>query len=295
MPKVQPRRVLTGIRVREAMRRQVIFLEKDAEARDSVRRLIKYKSNALLVTDGGVPSGVVSKTDLLAMMYAGLEPETPLGEVMAGPPVACYPDDLLEDGLEIMQGCGVHQLFVIGASREHVIGVLSYADIVGLLYRYCHACRKSTWARTPEAGGDRVPIELTVDEVMTPDVKFAYETDTLYTVIETLSVQGLGAILIYAPDERAVGVVSKTDLIRIWLHGVQPTVTAGEVMSAPVQMCRKNMKLTEALQQMLIQDIQRLFVSEPGSETVVGVLSLSDAARFQSGSCRACVASRLLV
>ncbi|MCP3951729.1 MAG: CBS domain-containing protein [Desulfobacterales bacterium] len=295
MPQVQTRKVLTGIRVREAMRRQVVALDKDVAAGESVRRLIKYKINALLITDTGVPCGVVSKTDLLAMMYAGLEPETPVGEVMSGPPVACYPDDPLEDGLEIMQGCGVHQLFVIGASREHVIGILSYADIVGLLYRYCHACRKSTRARKPVGGDDRVPIELIVEEVMTLDVQFAYESDTLYTVIDTLSARGLGAILIYAADGRVAGVVSKTDLIRVWLHGVQATVTAGEVMSTPVQICWKNIKLTEALQQMLIQDVQRLFVGEPESGTIVGVLSLSDAARFQSGSCRACLSGRLLV
>jgi CBS domain-containing protein len=295
MPQVQTRKVLTGIRVREAMRRQVVALDKAAAAGESVRRLIKYKINALLITDDGVPCGVVSKTDLLALMYAGLEPETPVGEVMAGPPVACYPDDPLEDGLEIMQGCGVHQLFVIGASREHVIGILSYADIVGLLYRYCHTCRKSTRGRMAARGDDRVPIELTVAEVMTPDVQFAYESDSLYTVIDTLSARVLGAILIYAADGQAAGVVSKTDLIRVWLHGVPATVTAGQVMSTPVQICGKNIKLTEALQQMLIQDVQRLFVSDPASETIVGVLSLSDAARFQSGSCRACLSGRLLV
>ena len=232
---------------------------------------------------------------MLALMYAGLEPDTPVGEVMAGPPVACYPDDSLEDGLEIMQGCGVHQLFIIGASREQVIGVLSYADIVGLLYRYCHACRKSTLSCESVSPGSSVPVELTIAEVMTPEVQSVRDADTLYTVIETLSAQSLGAVLISGDGGQPVGVVSKTDLIRVWLHGIQADVTAGEVMSTPVQICRKNIKLTEALQQMLIQDVQRLFVSDSDSETIVGVLSLSDAARFQSGSCRACVAGRMLV
>ena len=98
---------------------------------------------------------------------------------------------------------------------------------------------------------------MTVSEVMTPAVQSAYETDTLYTVIETLSDQGLGAVLIYSADGKAVGVVSKTDLTRAYLHEVQPTVVAGKVMSSPVQSCRENVKLTEALQQMLIRDIQR--------------------------------------
>ena len=136
--------------------------------------------------------------------------------------------------------------------------------------------------------------ELAVSEVMTPEVQFAYNGDTLYTVIETLSAQGIGAIPIYRDDGQAVGVVSKTDLIRVWLHGFQPTLTAGDIMSVPVQMCHKNAKLTDALQQMLIQDVQRLFVSETDSNRITGVLSLSDAARFRAGSCRACVAGRLL-
>jgi len=293
MPKFQPRRVLTGIQVREAMRRQVVALEKGIAARDSVRHLIKYKINALLVTDSGVPCGVVSKTDLLALMYAGLHPQTPLGDMMTGPPVACFPDDLLDDGLEMMQSCGVHQLFVIGASREQVIGVLSYADIVGLLYRYCHACRQSTLNRPP---AEDVPLspELIVQEVMTPDVQFAYESDPLYTVIETLTAKSLGAILIYTAADRAVGVVSKTDLIRAWFHGIQPDAPAAEVMSTPIQSCRRNAKLSDALQLMLLQDVQRLFVSAGPAERIDGVLSLSDAARFRSGSCRACVAGRLL-
>jgi len=293
MPKFQPRRVLTGIQVREAMRRQVVALEKGIAARDSVRHLIKYKINALLVTDSGVPCGVVSKTDLLALMYAGLHPQTPLGDMMTGPPVACFPDDLLDDGLEMMQSCGIHQLFVIGASREQVVGVLSYADIVGLLYRYCHACRQSTRGRSP-ADALHLPPELTVQDVMSTDVQFAYETDPLYTVIETLTAKSLGAILIYAADGRAVGVVSKTDLIQAWFHGVRPDAPAADVMSTPVQHCRQNAKLIEALQLMLLQDVQRLFVSAGTADQISGVLSLSDAARFRSGSCRACAAGRLL-
>jgi len=293
MPKFQPRKVLTGLQVREAMRRQVVAVEKSIAARDSVRHLIKYKINALLVTDSGVPCGVVSKTDLLALMYAGLPPETPLGDMMVGPPVACFPDDLLDDGLELMQSCGIHQLFVIGASREQVVGVLSYADIVGLLYRYCHACRQSTLSRPP-VDDVHLPPELTVQEVMSPDVHFAYETDSLFTVIEILTAKSLGAILIYAAHDRAVGVVSKTDLIQAWFHGVQPDAPAADVMSKPVRSCRKTAKLSEALQLMLLQDVQRLFVNTDTTDQISGVLSLSDAARFRSGSCRACVAGRLL-
>ena len=49
-------------------------------------------------------------------------------------------------------------------------------------------------------------------------------------------------------------------------------------------------------QQMLTRDVQRLFVYGGSSDLhdISGVLALSDAARFRSGSCRACTAGRLL-
>jgi hypothetical protein len=56
------------------------------------------------------------------------------------------------------------------------------------------------------------------------------------------------------------------------------------------------MLLSEAIQKMLLQDIQRLFVHHEvsGQNSITGVLALSDAARFRSGSCRACSAGRML-
>ncbi|MBT8372534.1 MAG: hypothetical protein HKO68_10230 [Desulfobacterales bacterium] len=52
--------------------------------------------------------------------------------------------------------------------------------------------------------------------------------------------------------------------------------------------------LSAAIQQMLLIDVQRMFVfaNDPGE--IIGVLSLSDAASIRSGSCRACTSSRLM-
>ena len=54
--------------------------------------------------------------------------------------------------------------------------------------------------------------------------------------------------------------------------------------------------LSTAIQQMLIRDVQRLFVHADASrpDHITGVLALSDSARFRSGSCRACAAGRIL-
>jgi CBS domain containing-hemolysin-like protein len=66
-------------------------------------------------------------------------------------------------------------------------------------------------------------------------------------------------------------------------------------MRSPALTCSATATLSAALQEMLVLDIQRLFVCGENTDPIVGVLSLSDSARFRSGSCRACVSGRLLV
>ena len=154
--------------VKEAMRRQVVQLPAGASIAKGINHLLKFKVNALLIMDEGQrPAGVVSKTDLIGAFYAGLSTDTPLGDVMTGPPLICYPDDELESSLDLMQARGVHRLYVTGAEAASSAGTLSYTDIVALLYRYCRACPKRIAhgaAALPQAEG---PQRLSVREVMT--------------------------------------------------------------------------------------------------------------------------------
>jgi len=143
MPRVQKRHVLSGIKVKEAMRRQVIKLPQSAPIDYCINRMIKYKINSLLLIDGKQrPVGIVSKTDIMSAFYAGFPTHLPVEDIMVGPPLYCYPDDELESSLDVMHHNSVHRLYVLGADASEVLGVLAYPDIVGLLYRYCRACDK---------------------------------------------------------------------------------------------------------------------------------------------------------
>ncbi len=73
MPRVKKRHVLSGITVKEAMRRQVIKLPQSAPVDYCINRMIKYKINSVLLIDGKErPSGIVSKTDIMSAFYAGI-------------------------------------------------------------------------------------------------------------------------------------------------------------------------------------------------------------------------------
>jgi signal-transduction protein with cAMP-binding, CBS, and nucleotidyltransferase domain len=103
-----------------------------------------------------------------------------------------------------------------------------------------------------------------------------------------------GAVLIGSVQGAAMGVISKTDLIRAYHHGVSLEATADSIMTAPVVTWDQDALLWEALQYMFLKDVQRLFVHSGDPLRIIGVLSLSDTARVRSGSCRACTPSRFI-
>lgn len=295
MPVVERRSVLSGISVEEAMRKQVVQMPKSASIDNCINRMIKYKVNAVLIIDGEqAPVGVVSKTDIMGAFYAGFPIETALENIMVGTPLFCYPDDELETSLDTMRQNGIHRLYVLGAESKAVAGVLAYPDIVGLLYRYCRACDKGLLKTRRKRDEDKFE-RYKVKDVMTASVSHQLDNENLAQVIEGLSAHHFGAVLIKNSGGDPVGVVSKTDLIIAYKHGISIETGVDTVMKAPVQSCNTDAYLATALQQMLLKDVQRLFVHSNESRQIVGVLSLSDAVRFRSGSCRACVSSRLVV
>jgi len=293
---VRKRSVLAGLKVHEVMRRQVVHLPPDATLAQCINRLVKNKVSAVLVIDDdGSPVGVVSKTDLVGAFYAGLPITTRVREIMAGQPLCCRPDDSLEAAIDRMHGMGIHRLYVLGPGHGRVIGLVAYPDIVGTLYRYCRACANSLSKGRAPAGEDGGMPRLRVSDVMTAGHQSCALAASLADVAELLAARRFGAILVADDAGCPRGVVSKTDLVLAYNHGLSVDQPAELVMRSPVVSCERDELLTEALQKMLLRDVQRLFVHHQRTELIVGVLSLSDSVRFRSGSCRACISGRLIV
>ena len=291
MPIIAQQNVLQGLTVQAAMRRQIVALPRQAPLEQAVRFSIKYKVNALLITGEHQEAlGVVSKTDLMGAYYADLPLNTPCQTVMVGPPRFCREEETLDAALDNMRRHRVHRLYVQGEAPGRAAGVLAYPDIVGLLYRYCLNCGKSLRAKSRAAS---LPDRFRVREVMTPEIFGHREDETLHQVMEGLAANRLGAVLIRDQEGLPQGVVSKTDLILAYKHGVPATAPAKEVMNAPVQVVDAAGELAAALKTMIFTDVHRIFVYQDSPRNLVGILSLSDVARFRSGTCRACLASRI--
>lgn len=295
MPVARTRSVLSGMRVKEAMRRQMISLDGAASISTGIGRLIKYKADALLVMESeGKPAGIVSKTDMAGAYYAGLPIDTPLDAIMVGPLQTCFIDDGLEHALDTMRNSGVHQLFVVGAEAGRFEGMLNYGDILGVVFQTCRSCRKNRLPKSAAGDDDPLFTESTVSDAMTSAVITCKVTDDLYQVVESLSTHRMSAVLVTGEGGRAAGVISKTDLVVAWHRGVAPQAEAAAVMSQPVVSCDRKDTINQAMTRMLLGDMGRIFVHDGSPATIVGVLSLSDAANHRSGTCRACISSRMV-
>lgn len=287
---------LRNLSVNTAMRRQIICLDQKKTIGHGINTIIKHKVNALLAVDSKLqPAGVVSKTDIMGAYYAGLPIDSPLEDIMFSPPLFCKAGDSLETALEQMRTNKVYRLYVTDDQSEDLVGALAYPDIVGLLYQYCHQCEHSHLNRKKHPSKPDATLRFKVRDLMTTGVKTLPMHETVTTVIETLSTYRFGAMLITNQNGLSVGVISKTDLALTYKHGISPSVAAEKVMSAPVHTCDARSLLEDAIKKMILADVHRLFVHEGPATNIVGVLSLTDAARGRSGSCHGCVSSRIKV
>lgn len=286
------RSVLSGMTAKEAMQKHLLRLPCEADIKNCIRHLIKFKTNAaLIINRDRRPEGVVSKTDIIGAYYAGLPADTPLCDIMAGPPCVCTARDSLETAVEHMQAHGIHQIYVRPDAEKDIEGLVTYADIVGLIYRYCRTCiRSGRYAK--QIAGSKIP-PLIVRDVMTHHIVSCTGAQPIANIIENLSTQKLGALLVADNTRIPLGTISKTDLILAYTRGIGIDGSAAEIMNSPIVACTAETRLSRAVQQMFLADVQRIFVAEGPGSPVTGILALSDATRFRSGTCRACAAGRI--
>lgn len=297
MAQVFKNSTLGDILVKEAMRRQIVSLDVDSTISSAIKNLIKYKISALLIRDhDGKPAGVVSKTDIVSAYYAGLPAETTVDNIMVGPPLFCRQNQSLEAALEQMRSSMVYRLYVTDQKDvdDDVLGVLAYPDIVALLYVYCRGCDQSATSRRKQKLDDSHILRIRVKDVMTPNVVSYSESDSISDIIEGMSQNRFSAVLIKNASGLPIGVISKTDLMLAYNHGLPVEERAKSILKSPnVRSCDEKEFIEDAIKEMVFSELHRLFVHRDDISTITGVLSLSDLARFRSGSCHACVGARI--
>lgn len=289
---------LKKIQVSQVMRRQVVKLPAEAALESALRKMIKFRVNALLVEheENGVPAGVLSKTDIMGAYYVALPISIKVQDIMSRPVLTCAQEDSLEKALGQMKEARITRLYVTEGANYRITGLLAYPDVVGLMYRHCHYCRNSLFKGEYISGDtNKAILRFCVGDIMGTDVLKLPNTATIEQVMEELSMSRRDELLICSADGIAEGVITVNDLVLAFMHGRKSHEPALEIMSSPVRVCNDEAMLEEAIQTMIFSDISRLFVYREKQTAIVGVLTLVDTVKARSGSCRACIVSRISV
>ncbi len=281
--------------VGSVMRRTLLKKPESATLLAAIATFIKYKADAILVVDeAGKPTGVVTKTEVMSGYFGELPIDTALGAVMGAPVISCTPEETLQHALLTMEDRHIHRIFVIDPADSEPLGSLSYPDIVGVLYRYCCRCDSSLRNRRRRTTAEILPPKLIVRDVMHHAVISGSAEASIEEIIGLLASYQIGALLLTDGAGRPAGVLSKTDLTLAYRRGVPLWAKAESIMHRKVMCCRASEELELAIRQMIFAEVSRLFVKADNSDEIVGIVTLTDAARARSGSCRACSNSRII-
>lgn len=108
---------------------------------------------------------------------------------------------------------------------------------------------------------------------MTSPATTARSDTPVSAVMKLLEERPITAVAI-VDDERLLGIVSRTDLVRAIAAGVDRSITARDVMSSPVIVAAPDEPLDDAAMRLVAARVHRLVVTE--DDRPVGVLSARD-------------------
>lgn len=286
--------ILTELLVQDCMRRTLTSLSIVSPLETVISSMIKYKSDTLLLRDeDGYPAGMVTQTDVMGAYYADLPLTTQAQDIMSSTAVFVNQDASLDQALQLMKEEGTTTLYIQMPGDTRLTGSLSYPDIIGVLYRHCHRCKHGLQQRLTKGGAPTSTLRFTVADALSPTLLTAHLTENITHLLEILSMSENGVLLITDHDDLPTGVVSVSDMIRAYKHGVAKQSSAETIMSSPVHLCETTDLLEQAIHTMIFTEVSNLFVYDQHMHNIVGVFSLVEATRARSGTCKACSCSRI--
>jgi CBS domain-containing protein len=109
----------------------VLTIEATETVFDAIKRMVDGNVGALLVTEDGRLTGIVTERDYMrrVALEGRTEKETLVREIMSSPLVYVTPDTTVEECMGVMTERRIRHLPVLGEHRE-TVGIISIGDVV---------------------------------------------------------------------------------------------------------------------------------------------------------------------
>ena len=117
-------------KVLEGKGSEVLRIDADATVFDAIRQMVDSNVGALVVTEGGNVTGIVTERDYLrrVVLQEKGDRETTVGEIMTSPLIVVTPDTSVDECMSIITERRIRHLPV--AEEGDVIGLISIGDVV---------------------------------------------------------------------------------------------------------------------------------------------------------------------
>ena len=118
-------------KVLEAKGGEVLQIDASATVFDAIKRMVESNVGALLVTEHGRVTGIITERDYLrrVTLEGRTEKETLVREIMTAPLVYVTPETSVEECMAIMTERRIRHVPVFADGRE-LVGIVSIGDLV---------------------------------------------------------------------------------------------------------------------------------------------------------------------
>ena len=118
-------------KVLEGKGSEVLTIDAEATVFEAIKRMVEANVGALLVTEGGNVTGIVTERDYLrrVTLEGRTEEETLVREIMTSPLVYVTPETSVEECMAVMTERRIRHLPVFTEDRD-LAGIVSIGDVV---------------------------------------------------------------------------------------------------------------------------------------------------------------------
>ena len=226
----------------------------------AVAQMGERRVSSVVIAAGDRPVGILTERDVLALIAAGTyRAEAPLSAVMSPDPLTADPQLAFVDGYALMAGHGVRHLVLTDADGR-LCGVLSETDFAQAL------------------GAEELQGPRTVADLMTRDPVRVPPEAPVAAALALMAERHISSVIV-AEGERAVGILSERDAIRLARAALDlGAVPIADHMSRPVRAIGPERFAYEAGPLMRTAGVRRLVV-EDADGRLLGILTRRDLLR----------------
>lgn len=187
------------------MSRPVITVSKDDNLYYVRNLMIRHRISRVVVTEGNVISGIISKSDFIRILYNKKRCSKPLTriyayEIMSSPVYAIQPSKTIKAAANAMLRRNIGSLLVIENGK--LLGIITKTDLV-------------------RAFAERYEGKFKVSEFMHRRVPTTTPAHTVYHVITLMQDTGMGKVVVTDERNHVVGVLTKSDIM---FMGINPLI-----------------------------------------------------------------------